>query len=114
MSKKCIEFEAKIKVKEKVDAKTLLQLLKYISEDLGFSIKKLESDEITMIKPGKALQPKSSKKEPSTADITDNKYYEDAAVEIEIEVSTDELEIEIESEDIETVKDLASKIAGML
>ncbi|MBU7006482.1 hypothetical protein [Phosphitispora fastidiosa] len=108
MSKKHIEFEAKIKIKDKVDAKTLLGLLKQLTKDLGFAIKKIESDEITLFRAGKTPPPKGNKTEPA-AEVT-----EEAGAEIEIEVSSDELEIEIESENIETVKDLASKIAALL
>ena len=103
MPEKSIEFEAKIKVKDKVSAKTFLGLLKYISEDLGFSIKGLESDEIKLIR--KATQRKGAEKDPTA---------ENTGAEIEIEISDDELEIEIESENIETVQDLVAKIALLL
>ena len=108
MSKKHIEFEAKIKVKDKVDAKTLLGLLKYLTKDLGFSIKKIESDEITLLRAGKTPPPKGEKTQPAAEGT------EEGAAEVEIEVSSDELEIEIESENIQTVKDLAAKIAALL
>ena len=50
MAEKTVKFEGKIKIRDEFSAKKLLELLKYLSDEEGFSIKKLESDEIKLVK----------------------------------------------------------------
>ncbi len=104
MTAKHIKFEGKITINENVSAKKLLELLKYLSEDKGFTVKKYESDEIKLTKKELIHGFEGSE---GTAES-------DVEVDVEIEVSDNELEIEVESENMELVKELTSQIAARL
>lgn len=104
MAKKTVEFEGKIKIKKEFNAKNLLQLLKYLSDEQGFTINKLESDEIKLIK-NDFLQEQEGDLEITKSNIN---------VEIEIEVSDHDVEVEVKSESFDLVKNLTLTIAGRL
>ena len=104
MAGKKVEFEGKIKIKDDFNAKNLLQLLKYLSDELGFTIKKLESDEIKLIK-NEFMQEAEGDLEITKSNIN---------VEIEIEVSDHDVEVEVKSESFDLVKSLTLTIAEKL
>ncbi len=104
MAGKFVEYEGKIKIKENTNARMLLGLLKYLVDDLGFSIKQLESDEIKLIKNEYTRE--------HEGDVVITKS--NVQVEIEIEVSEGEIEIEVESASMDLVKNLTSEIASKI
>ncbi|PKM82933.1 MAG: hypothetical protein CVU89_02010 [Firmicutes bacterium HGW-Firmicutes-14] len=104
MAGKTVKFEGKIKVGDNYSAKDLLGLLKYLSEDEGFSIKKLKSDEIKLEK-NEFVHEHEGDIEIAKSNVN---------IEIEIEVSDSELEVEVESVNFDLVRDLTAKIADRL
>ncbi len=99
---KSIKFEGKIKIEGSVSAKKLLEVLKYLSEDMDFTVKKYESDEIKLVKKTSTSGQEGNPQMTGTS----------SEVEIEIEISDNEFEIEVESEDIELVREFTSQIAA--
>jgi hypothetical protein len=106
MSDLKIEFEGKIKVTENFGVKKLLELLKFLTNDLGFTIKKIDSDEIKLVKSDFSIKHKGV--------VETTKSNLKIEVEIELEVSDTELEVEVESESADAVNTLIAQIAAKL
>ncbi len=104
MAGKEIAYAGKIRIKENPDAKLLLKLMKYLSDEQGFTIRKLETDEIKLTK-NEFIKEREGEFEITKSNVK---------VEVEIEVSDNDIEIEVESENLELVKNLTSVIAAQL
>lgn len=97
-----IQFEGKIKMEKLIGTLPLLKLLQFLTQEKGFTIAKVKSDEIKLTKD---ILPTAGDEQSGDGD---------AVIEIEIEVSKGKTEIEVECAKLEYLKDIVSEIAALL
>jgi len=96
-----IQFEGKIKMEKLIGTLALFKLLQFLTQEKGFTIAKIKSDEIKLTK---SILPAAG----------DEHSGDDMEIEVEIEVSKGKTEIEVECAKLEYVKDMVSEIAAII
>ena len=98
-----IQFEGKIKMEKLIGTLALFQLLQFLTQEKGFTITKVKSDEIKLTK---NILPVAGDEHSGDCDAVE--------IEVEIEVSKGKTEIEVECAKLEYVKDMISEIAAII